>query len=96
MDKNPLEFDVLTDPENGYAEALGIRFRLPDYLIELYDKRFGLKLPAFHGDKSWTLPMPARFIVDSHGVIRFAEVNADYTVRPEPEDTLERLRSIVF
>ena len=86
---------MLTDPENRFAEALGIRFQLPDYLIELHGKRFGIDLPAYHGDDSWTLPMPARFIADKQGVIRFAEVNADYTVRPEPADTLERLRRIV-
>jgi hypothetical protein len=36
--------------------------------------------------------MPARFVVDREGFIRFAEVSADYTIRPEPADTVEVLK----
>jgi peroxiredoxin len=45
-----------------------------------------------HGDDSWTLPLPARFIIDPDGIIGDAEISADYTVRPEPEHTLEKLK----
>ena len=38
--------------------------------------------------------MPARYIVDKDGVIRYTRVNADYTVRPEPSETLEALRAL--
>jgi len=38
--------------------------------------------------------MPARYIVDQKGIIRSADINADYTVRPEPSETLERLRNL--
>ena len=43
----------------------------------------------------WTLPLPARMIVDNDGVIRYAAISADYTVRPDPEDTIAALHSIV-
>ena len=54
----------------------------------------GLKvdLPSFNGDDSWTLPMPARFVIGPDGIIRYAEVNPDYTRRPEPEDVLPAIR----
>lgn len=94
VEKHPLDYDLLTDAGNEYAELLGLRFKLPAYLIELY-KHFGLDLPEFHGDASWTLPMPARFVVDQSGIVRFSEANADYTRRPEPQETVEILRSIV-
>jgi len=70
-----------------------LRFTLPDYLIELYK---GLKndLPAFNGDTSWTLPMPGRFVISQDRVIRYAEVNPDYTQRPEPADMLPVLRHL--
>jgi hypothetical protein len=38
--------------------------------------------------------MPARYIVDSNSVIQAAEVNADYTIRPEPSETLRILKEI--
>ena len=88
---NALSFPILSDTHNAVASAFGLRFELPDYLVELYK---GLKndLPAFNGDDSWTLPMPGRFVVSQDGLILYAEVNPDYTRRPEPEDMLPALR----
>jgi hypothetical protein len=38
--------------------------------------------------------MPARYVVDQDGRIRAADVNPDYTVRPEPEDTAAIVRGL--
>lgn len=32
--------------------------------------------------------MPARFVIGQDGVIAYAEVNPDYTRRPDPEELL--------
>jgi len=88
---NGLDFPILSDPGNEMAAAFGLRYALPDYLIELY-KSLKNDLPAFNGDASWTLPMPGRFAIGQDGVIRYAEVNPDYTHRPEPADMLPALR----
>jgi peroxiredoxin len=88
---NKLNFPILSDTHNDVAAAFGIRFALPDYLIELY-KSLKNDLPAFNGDDSWTLPMPARYVVGQDGTILYAEVNPDYTHRPEPQDMLRVLR----
>ena len=39
--------------------------------------------------------MSGRFVIDQEGEIRYAEVNQDYTRRPEPADMLPALRSHV-
>jgi peroxiredoxin len=57
-------------------------------------RAFPLDLEAFNGDASWSLPMPARFVIDQGGVIRAAQSDPDYTIRPEPSDTLETLRAL--
>jgi hypothetical protein len=36
--------------------------------------------------------MPARYVIDQDGRIRAADVNPDYTIRPEPEDTVVVVR----
>jgi peroxiredoxin len=87
---NGVGFPILVDPGNEVAAAFGLRFELPDYLIELY-MGFKNDLPAFNRDDSWTLPMPGRFVIGQDGVILYAEVNADYTLRPEPSDLLKVL-----
>jgi peroxiredoxin len=88
-----LTFEILTDRGNEVADRLGLRFALPDDLRRLY-LTFPLDLEKFNGDASWTLPIPARFVIDQQGVIRYAESDPDYPTRTEPEDTLAALRAL--
>jgi peroxiredoxin len=89
-DDKKLSFEILSDPGNQIAEKYGIKFQMPDDLIKVY-RQFGLKVDEHNGDDSWALPMPARLIIGTDGVIRYAEINSDYTERPEPENTLSAL-----
>ena len=75
------------------SDQHGLVFTLPDDLQRAY-AGFGLDLPVLNGDGQWRLPMPARYVVDREGTIRYARVHPDYTTRPEPEDTLEALRAL--
>lgn len=88
-----LPFEVLSDLHNVVANSFGLRIKLPDYLIGIY-KSFPLLLPEYNGDDSWTLPVPARFVVAQDGIIRKADADPDYTVRPEPAETVECLRQL--
>ena len=88
-----LNFDILTDLHLKIAEQFRLVFTLPDYLRELY-KSFGSTLDRFHDELEYRLPMPARYVVDEQGIIRVADVNADYTIRPEPSETLSQLRAL--
>ncbi|CAN7394619.1 MULTISPECIES: peroxiredoxin-like family protein [unclassified Variovorax] len=89
--QNKLDFPILSDTMNDVAHAFGLRFALPDYLVDLY-KSLKNDLPAFNGDDSWTLPMPARYVIGQDGTILYSEVSPDYTRRPEPSDMLPVLR----
>ena len=94
MRENNLTFPILSDPRNDVADSFGLRFTLPDYLQTLYKDVFKNDLEVVNGDGSWTLPMPARFLIGQDGVIAYAEVNPDYTVRPDPEELLPALRGL--
>ena len=89
-----LSLEILSDPGNRTARQYGLVYTLPDDLIGVY-RSFGIDLPLHNGDESWTLPMPARLVIDGQGKVRYTAISADYTVRPEPADTLEALRKIV-
>ena len=92
---NKLGFPILSDVRSEVANAFGIRFTLPDYLVALY-KSFKNDLPAFNDDPSWVLPMPARYVIGTDGIIAYAEVNPDYTRRPDPSEllpVLDRLKA---
>uniref|UniRef100_E1T4Z4 thioredoxin-dependent peroxiredoxin n=1 Tax=Burkholderia sp. (strain CCGE1003) TaxID=640512 RepID=E1T4Z4_BURSG len=82
---NQLGFPVLSDVNGQTAADFGLRFALPDYLVDLY-KSLKNDLPAFNNDPGWTLPMPARYVIGQDGIVLYSEVNPDYTRRPDPSD----------
>jgi len=90
---NNLSFPILTDKAGELAEKFGIRWTVQDYVIE-FKKMFNVVLPKIHNDGQWNLPMPARYVIGTDGVIAYAEVNPDYTQRPEPSDLLPVLDSL--
>lgn len=92
-DKN-LTVDILSDPGNRVAARYGLKYQMPDDLIAIY-RQFGLDVPKHNGDNSWTLPIPTTLIIDTEGIIRHADINADYTMRPEPEETVQALKRIM-
>ena len=85
-----LTFDILTDLHLKTAEQFRLAFVLPDYLRDLY-KSFGITLDRFHDESEYRLPMPARYMIDKEGIICAADVNADYTIRSEPSETVRVL-----
>jgi len=91
--KHELSFPVLSDPGNDWSRNAGLVYELPDDLKEVY-LGFGGDLSRFNGDDSWTLPMPARYVVRPDGVIAHADVHPDYTQRPEPAETLARVKNL--
>lgn len=94
---NKLGFPVLSDTNGEVGAAFGLRFALPDYLVDLY-KALKNDLPAFNADPSWTLPMPSRYVIGQDGIVLYSEVNPDYTHRPDPVDmfpVLERAQAKV-
>jgi len=75
------------------AKTYGLVHTLPEDLRKIY-LQFGIDLVKYNGDDSWILPMPSRFIIDRTGIIRYAEVNPDYTIRPEPEEIIGVLKGL--
>jgi peroxiredoxin len=92
--KQNLTFPIVWDEMSKVAEAFGLAFTLPDDLRKVY-LGFGNDLAVRNGDPSWRLPVPARFVIDSGGIVRSVEADPDYRYRPEPEATLEALRKAV-
>ena len=80
----------MRDAGNVVASHFNPLNRLTDDLKQLY-LSFGIDLEASSGEPSWTLPVTGTYVIDSGGVIRYASVDADYTRRPEPEETLAAL-----
>lgn len=90
--KNDLEFDVLSDVSNKIAKQFGLLFTLDERIQALYTE-FGIDFELYYGDKSFQLPLPATYVINQQGVITYAFVTEDYTLRAEPFDVLNALKS---
>jgi len=88
-----MAFEVLRDLGNRVAEAYGLVFTLPGDLQAIYLK-FGIDLARGNGDGTWRLPIPARFVIDRHGIVRAVDADPDYTRRSEPAQTVEILQRL--
>ena len=90
--KNDLEFDVLSDVSNKVAEQFGLLFTLDERIQALYTQ-FGIDFEHYYGDKSFKLPLPATYVINQEGIITYAFLNEDYTLRAEPTDVMAALES---
>jgi peroxiredoxin len=88
-----LSFEVLSDIGNQLAKNCGLVFTLPESLRPIYEA-WEIDIPAHNGDDSFELPMPATYIIDTDGIIRFAFIDMDYTKRLEPNIIIEQLKSL--
>jgi peroxiredoxin len=85
-----IAFPLLSDPGCAVAGRYGLAWTAPPYLQKYY-RGILLNVPFINGDESWTLPIPATYVIDQDGKILYAEGHADFRVRPEPEDVLGAL-----
>jgi peroxiredoxin len=92
-ERHGIAIDILSDAGNKVAEKMGLVFELPESLRPIYEK-LGIDLPAYNGDDSFKLPVPATYIIDQDGVIIHDFVNADYTVRLEPSEIVAKLATL--
>lgn len=90
VEKAELEFTVLSDPGSRIAKRVGIVFQQADDVLEV-QRELGLDLAAVNAEGSTELPRPTVLIVDQDRVVRFVDVQPDYTARTEVADILTAL-----
>lgn len=88
-----LPMDLPVDTGKRVAESYGIVFDFPEEPKTAYTQP-GIEVSEYNEDGSWRLPISARYIIDSDRRIRYADVKADYTVRPDSSESIETLKKI--
>lgn len=84
---------MLSDPANAVARKFGLVTVLPEELRPVFTQ-FGIDLPAMNGEDTFELPIPATYVIDKGGKIRWAHVSTDYTTRAEPSDVVKALDAL--
>lgn len=85
-----VRFPVLTDMDNGYAMSLNLAIWVGAEL-EQFMRSIGRDLPRYQGNESWTLPIPATFVVGTDGRIKARFVDPDYRHRMAIDELLAAL-----
>ena len=80
-----LGFSLLSDRGGVVCAQFRVRWQMPELLRGLHRKG-GIDLRHLNGEGSWTLPIPARFVVDRAGRVFYAEVNPGQVRRSNPRD----------
>jgi peroxiredoxin len=93
VEKNALEFEVLTDLNSEYARKLGLVFTVANELRGIY-RGFGIDIEKHNGEGQFDVPLASTFIVDGDGTIAYAFVAADYTLRAEPAEIIKILKEL--
>jgi peroxiredoxin len=89
--RHEIDIEILSDTGNAVSEQMGLVFSLAEELRPIY-LGAGLDIPAYNGDDSFRLPVPATYIVGTDGIIKADFVNADYTRRMEPAEIVAVLQ----
>lgn len=84
---------VLCDIDHGAALGLGLAFHAGPELMCRYQE-YGLDLADIYGSDSGILPIPATFVIDRAGSVRYAFVDPDFRVRAEPAEVIAVVASL--
>jgi peroxiredoxin len=93
-EKKGLSMTLLVDSGNQVAKQYGLVYTVPEDLQKVYTQ-FGLKVNENNADGSWDLPISARYIIGTDRKIHYASLSTDYTVRPDPSETIAALEAVV-
>jgi len=88
-----LTYEVLSDVDGAVGLQFGVLFHTPEPYRALLAGA-GIDLAARHGNDGWFIPMPATYVIDQTGIVRYAFVNADFTRRAEPDEIVKVLEEL--
>lgn len=93
LDKDALDYTLLSDSSTAAMRAFGIGYEVNSELLQTLAGH-GIDLEKSSGETHHVLPVPSVYLVDSDGVLQFSYVHPDYKVRLPQEVILAAARAI--
>jgi peroxiredoxin len=93
VEKIALEFSVLSDPGARLADQIGIAFEQADDVLAA-QRNLGLDLTKVNAEGAVRLPRPTVLVVDQDRIVRFVDVQPNYTARTEVADIIGALNEL--
>lgn len=88
VDKAELTFPVLSDVGSEVASAFNLVYEMVPEQVEYY-RNHDRDLGAMNGNETWLLPVPATYVIDRDGIIRYDFIDLNHRVRAEPSEVIE-------
>ncbi len=92
LSQQKMNYQLLSDSTMEAAKAFGLAFRLDEKTLKMLSE-YGIDIEEASGQSHHMLPVPAVYIVDTKGMIRFSHWNPDYKERLSKEDILRAAQS---
>ncbi len=86
-------YEILSDVDCGLGLSCGVIFRTPQVYRDLLVSH-GNDLAERQGNDAWFLPIPAAFVLDREGIVRWRYADVDFTRRAEPADIIDAVRRL--
>ena len=94
LGEHDISYTLLSDSEVKLARAFGVAFRVDDETHEML-RGHGIDLEDAAGRSHRVLPIPAVYLIDEGGMIRFAQWDPNYRERLSGDAVLRAAREMV-
>lgn len=94
LEEKKFGYQLLSDSDMAASGAFGLAYRVDEELVDQY-RNFDMDLEEASGEDHHLLPVPAVYVIDEQGTIRFAHWDPDYKKRLDADKLLTAARSVV-
>ena len=88
--KTKASFPVIADENLRIMKMYQVDFAVDQPTQDRY-KKFGIDFSQANGTNGANFPVPATYVIDKNGKIKYVFFNPDYRLRPSVKDILEQL-----
>ena len=75
----------LSDMALEATRAFGLGYYVDDDMVEIIKGQLGAEVVTLEGESKVVLPVPAAYIIDTTGLVKFAYVNPNFQQRINPQ-----------
>ncbi len=90
LQKTKVAFPIIHDKNNEIMKAYKVNYQVNTETLQKL-KEYGINLNENNGENGSTLPVPAVYIIDKSGNIKYSYFNPDYRKRASVADILNNL-----
>lgn len=90
IEKTHASFSIVQDKGYSIMKAYDVNYVMDPAMVAKY-KGYGVDLDKYNGNKDHVLPVPATYIIDRSGKIKYVQFDKDYRKRPSVATILSEL-----